>query len=131
TLMVGIDSEHRVYWETRKFQIDNQDVPEAQVNYGYIDVADYGGVPLNGSSAPRLGIRRQLADDGSELRYFVVINGHQVPIRLQEGDPMLRNDIKNTALKAACGFFAVAAANTQASTEIERVRFIFDGGLGE
>jgi hypothetical protein len=131
TIMLGLDSENRVYWETRKFQHDNQAEPEARIDFGFVDVGDYGGVPLNAEDGLKLGIRRQLAEDGSRVRYFAIINGHEVALPLQNSDPMATNDIKKTSLKAACGFYAITSAGTKAETQIESVRFIFDSGLGE
>jgi hypothetical protein len=44
---------------------------------------------------------------------------------------MAKNDIRNNELKAACGFYASAFARTKGHTEIDRVQFVFDSGLGD
>ncbi|MCC7507916.1 MAG: hypothetical protein IT464_00905 [Planctomycetes bacterium] len=130
-MMVGIDSDGRVYWETREFKTDNAAEPEKRKQFGYVDVGDYGGVPLNLEQPLVLGIRRQLADDGSDVQYFALINGFEVKLPMDRTDAMARNDFKNNDLEATAGFYVNAFRGSQASVEIERVKFIFDSGLGE
>lgn len=130
-LVVAIDPDLRVYWETREFKVEDTANPERRKAFGYIDVAEYGGVPLNPEQGMKLGIRRQLADDGSNVKYYALINGFEVELPIDRSDPMCRNDLKNADIDATAGFFVNAFRGTKATWEVEGVRFIFDSGLSE
>lgn len=131
SVIVAIDPDLRVYWETREFKADDAANPDRPKAFGYIDVAQYGGVPLNPEQGMRLGIRRQLADDGSNVKYFALINGFEVELPIDRSDAMCRNDLKNTDIDATAGFFVNAYRGTKATWDVESVRFIFDSGLSE
>lgn len=132
TVMVGLDPDNRVYWETRDFRPDNETEPEQRRSFAYIDVSEYGGVPLRAQDPLKLGIRRQLSEDGSELHFFALINGHEVRLPLESNELMARgNDLSNPDMRASCGFYATAFRGTRATAEIEQARFVFDSGLAE
>ncbi|MCL4730475.1 MAG: hypothetical protein KJ044_08595, partial [Planctomycetes bacterium] len=129
TIMLGIDAEGRVYYETRRFRLDNAARPEEQKDYGLIDVRSYGGIPLNKDEKLTLALRRQLSDDLSYVEYFAVINGYEVKLNVTLGD-LTAQDIKEGPFKQRCGFFVQAVAGVKGTVQVRRVRFVYDSGLG-
>lgn len=129
TVMLGVDNEGRVYFETRRFRLNNSDKPEEQKDYGLVDVRSYGGLALNKDEPLTLAIRRQESGDFSEAEYVAVINGHEVKLAVTDSDLKL-NDFKSGAAKLRCGFFTQAAAGAKGAVQVERAKFIYDSGLG-
>lgn len=129
TIMLGVDTEGRVYYETRRFRFDNAAKPEEQKDYALIDVRSYGGIPLNKDERLTLALRRQLSEDLSEVEYFAVINGYEVKLAVTLGD-LTAHDMKGGQFKQRCGFFVQAVAGVKATVQVRRVRFVYDSGLG-
>jgi len=129
TIMLGVDTEGRVYYETRRFKLDNASKPEEQVDYALVDVRSYGGIPLNKDEKLTLALRRQRSDDDSMIEYFAVINGYQVKLAITMAE-LNSDDLKQGQFKQRCGFYAQAVAKVKASVQVRRVKFVYDSGLG-
>lgn len=129
TLMLGVDTEGRVYYETRRFRFDNAAKPEEQKDYVLIDVRSYGGIPLNKDETLSLALRRQLSQDLSSVEYWAVINGYEVKLNITLGD-LTSQDIKQGQFKQRCGFFVQAVKGVKGTVQVRRVRFVYDSGLG-
>ncbi|MBX3475710.1 MAG: hypothetical protein KF754_15170 [Planctomycetes bacterium] len=129
SVLLGVDTEGRVYYETRRFRLDNAAKPEEQKDYALIDVRSYGGIPLNKDEKLTLALRRQLSTDLSAIEYWAVINGYEVKLNVTIGD-LTSQDVKQSQFKQRCAFFAQAVAGVKATVQVRRVRFIYDSGLG-
>lgn len=129
TIMLGVDTEGRVYFETRRFRLDNAAKPEEQKDYTLIDVRSYGGIPLNKDEKLTLALRRQLSDDLSQVDYFAVINGYEVKLAVTLGE-LTSQDVKDGQFKQRCGFYVQAVAGVKGTVQVRRVKFVYDSGLG-
>ncbi|MDC1142201.1 hypothetical protein OAU50_03850 [Planctomycetota bacterium] len=130
TLFVGVNSDGNIYYETRTYKRENNQLTEKQGDYGIIDPASYGGLPLGKDERLKLAIRRDTTPDKSKLRYWVVINGTEVALDVTE-KKLTSHDLRSRdKYKLRCGFFTQASTGVKGSVEIERVRLIYDGGLG-
>lgn len=129
-LMLGIDADGRVFWETRKYKVEDKDQKEELKEHAVINVAEYGGMPLNPDEKVTLALRRQLSDDGSEIEFIAVINNYEVRLPVQF-DELTKNDFNNSRWVVMCGFFTRGMQGAKGTIEVERARFVYDGGLGE
>jgi tetratricopeptide (TPR) repeat protein len=135
-LLLGVDPARRVFWETRKYDVDATSRVESRLNFGVIDVADYGGVPLKPGERLSLAIRRQRSRDLSDLEYVAIINGYEVrlPISVNAtgvGTDELTDTQFSSSYALHCGFFTRAGVDIKGTVEVEEARFIYDSGLGK
>jgi hypothetical protein len=128
SIFLGVDSQGRVFFETRKYDLDNKSDVEKRVDYGLVDISQYGGVPLNADDALTLSIRREYSKDRSDVNYIAIINGWEVrlPITLDE---LTRVDFNQGRYAVHCGFFTRALTGVKGTVEVDRVKFIYDSGL--
>lgn len=132
TLFVGVNADGNIYYETRSYERKGKRLVEKQGDYGIIDPAYYGGVSLGKDERLRLAIRRATSADNHKMDYFVVINGSEVAIDITD-KKLNSNDLatsKRQKHKLRCGFYTQAPAGIKGSVEIERVKLVYDGGLG-
>ncbi|MCC6465490.1 MAG: hypothetical protein IT463_09150 [Planctomycetes bacterium] len=128
SIMLGVDTEGRVYWETRRIRVDNAAKPEEQKDYGLVDVRLYGGLALNKDEKLTLALRRQMHKDMSEIEYVAVINGYEVKLPVTQPE-LKAQDLGQKEYKVFCGFYAQALAGQKSNVQVERARFVFDSGL--
>ncbi len=128
TIMLGVDTEGRVYWETRRFKFDNAAKPEEVKDYGLIDVRSYGGLPLNKNEKLTLALRRQLSDDMSAMEWVAVINGFEVKLNVTVSE-LTAQDLKQGQYKLRCGFYTQAVAGVKGTVQVRRVKCVYDSGL--
>jgi tetratricopeptide (TPR) repeat protein len=139
SVFLGIDSQGRVFWETRKYDLEDRTQIEKRLTYGLVDVADYGGVPLKPNDKLTLSLRRQLSKDLSDVDYVGIINGYEVKLpiipdkdKVPAGISELTNvDFNQSRYAVHCGFFTRALTGVKGTVEVESAKFIFDGGLGK
>jgi hypothetical protein len=130
SIFLGVDSQGRVFWETRKYDMDDKSNIEKRVDYGLVDVSQYGGVPLNPEDRLTLSIRRQYSKDRSDIDYIAIVNGWEtrLPIDLDE---LTRVDFNQGRYAVHCGFFTRALTGVKGTVELDRVKFIYDSGLSK
>ncbi|MHC4839731.1 MAG: hypothetical protein ACYTDT_02070, partial [Planctomycetota bacterium] len=114
----------------RSYKRENNRLTEKQVDYGIIDPASYGGIQLGKDERLKLAIRRDTTPDRSKIKYWVVINGTEVALDVSE-KKLTSNDLRSRQKnKLRCGFFTQASLGVKGSVEVERVRLVYDSGLG-
>lgn len=136
SVFVGVDSQGRVFWETRKYDLQDRTSVEKRMEYGLIDVTAYGGRPLLPDDKLTLALRRQYSKDFSDIDYVAVINGWEVklPVNRSENDKLhlselTRVDFQSATFAVHCGFFTRALVGVKATIEVDSVKFIYDSGL--
>ncbi|MEZ5993321.1 MAG: tetratricopeptide repeat protein [Planctomycetota bacterium] len=136
SVFIGIDADGRVFWETHKYDLENRNEKDKRMEYGLIDVSLYGTVPLDPDQKLTLALRRQLSQDRSEVEYWAVINGYEVRLPVNKDkdskkhiDELNKVDFNQGRYAITCGFFTRALLGGKATVEVERVKFIYDGGL--
>lgn len=128
TIMLFIDDQGAVRYETRRFKTEGAQQLEETKDSGTIDVNQYGGLPLLAEDRLNLALRRKLTPNMSDVEYFAVVNGYEIKLNVTLDD-LTKKDFTNPALSMACGFFTHGFRGAKGNTQIERVKFIFDGGL--
>ncbi|MCA8914225.1 MAG: hypothetical protein KDB90_02345 [Planctomycetes bacterium] len=127
SIFLGIDSQGRVFWESRKYDMDDKNQVEKRVGYGLVDISLYGGVPLNPEDRLTLSIRRQLSNDHSDIEYIAIINGWETKLPV-ELDELTRVDFNQSRYAVHCGFFTRALTGVKGTVEVDRAKFIYDSG---
>lgn len=136
SVFVGVDDQGRVFWETHKYDLDNRDEKDKLMEFGIIDVSEYGNVPLDPEQKLTLSLRRQVSSDKSDVEYWAVINGYEVrlPVNRDKDKKKHIEELNKTDFNVGrnailCGFFTRAYKDGKASIEVERVKFIYDSNL--
>lgn len=129
TVMLFLDDAGTVRYETRRFKLEDKDRQEEPKDSGTIDVNQYGGIPLQADDRLTLTLRRKLTANLSDVEYYAVINGYEIKLTVTLDD-LTKKDFNNQALSMNCGFFTHGFRGATGAMEVERVKFIFDGGLG-
>jgi tetratricopeptide (TPR) repeat protein len=130
SIMLGIDTDGRVFWESRAFTPGDQAEQERTRTRGYIDPERFGGRPIDAEATVRLGLQRQLSDGASHVEYVAIINGHRIVLDgIERNDGMSRIDFQGRDLDLTCGFFAWAMRGVERQAVISEARYIFDTGL--
>jgi hypothetical protein len=138
SIFLGVNQNGRVFWETHKYDIGNRDRPDEVKDSGVIDLELYGNVPLDPKAKLKLTLRRQLSPDESEVIYIAVINDYELRLPInQKADKdthisdLEKRDFNQGRFSINCGFFTRAVQGTRATIEVERVKFVYDGGLAK
>lgn len=129
SLMLGVDENLRVFWEVRTYST-NKDTPEKLEASGFIEPEKYGGLPLSPNGSLTIALRRQLASDSSKVEFVAVINGYENVIPIENPKELTRKDFSTKSVLLQCGAFLVVPEGVKAEYSIERVRFVYDSGLG-
>ena len=128
-IMLGIDAGNNVFWETRSYDIDDDD-PETLKTRQEISVDEYGGVPLKSGDKITLTIRRQLSSNRSSIEYIAIINDFyeiELPVKLDELTKA--NDFTTGRAVIHCGFFTRAMRGVKGAVEVESTKFVYDSGF--
>ncbi|MCC6572602.1 MAG: tetratricopeptide repeat protein [Planctomycetes bacterium] len=128
TIMLGVDPAGRIYWEVRKFQLDNEAQPEKFIEGGLVDIAAYNG-PIGATERLTLGLRRRANKEGSAFEMVAIINGAQVVLLIADQDVLNNADLDSEGIALDCGFFARALTGVKGSVQVERAEFVFDSNL--
>ncbi|MCB9933726.1 MAG: hypothetical protein H6841_09940 [Planctomycetes bacterium] len=136
SIFLGVDSQGRVFWETRKYDVKDGASTEKRLEYGLLDITEYGGRPLGPDDKLSLGLRRQYSRDMSDVDYIAIVNGWEIklPVNGSEDDKLhsaelVRVDFHSSVTAVHCGFFTRALTGVKATIEVESVRFVYDSGL--
>ncbi len=130
-VMLGIDPQGQVFWQVRRFKLDDQARQEEVVAGDLIDVRRYNG-PLDKDAPLTLALVRRLSTDRSNIVFVAVINGYEVELTLPEGlDDVRRNDLEDKSLQIDCGFFVWALSDVAGEFSVDSAQFVFDSGLGK
>lgn len=131
TVMLGLDPQGQVFWQVRRFRLDDQANQEEVVAGDLIDIRKYNG-PLEKDAPLTLALIRRMKPDRSKVEFFAVINGYEVALPFPDAlDDIKRNDVEDKSLQIDCGFFVVGLTGTSGEMTVESAEFVFDSGLGK
>ncbi len=131
TVMLGVDPQGQVFWQVRKFKLDDQAKQEEVIAGDLIDIRTYNG-PIGAESPLNLALLRRMSKDRSSIVYVAVVNGYEIELPLPESASDARSpNLDDKTLKIGCDFFMFGVQETGGEMAVEGVEFVFDSGLGK
>jgi hypothetical protein len=120
-----------LFWQVRRFKLDDQARQEEVIAGDLIDIRAYNG-PIAADAPLELALLRRLSKDRSSLVFLAVINGYEYELPIPEGASEVRStNLDDKTLKIGCDFFMFGVQETGGEMSIEGVEFVFDSGLGK
>lgn len=131
TVMLGIDPQGQVFWQVRKFKLDDQARQEEIIAGDLIDIRSYNG-PIGADAPITLALLRRQSKDRSSMVFIAVINGYEYELPIPETASDARAvNLDDKTLKIGCDFFMYGVQETGGEMAVESVEFVFDSGLGK